>query len=120
MCVIRRSAAAADGSEVGIAESSMITDTKMKSGTDAITSDQWHVVHSRFIGKGRRLPFSRLIHSEHTDRATCVVAARALRAKLRAEADSIPPAERDEVFVRQPGYKSLKIAKRRIPRRPQE
>ena len=92
----------------------MITDVVTTRGSAAITSDQWHVVHSRFTDARRRLPFSRLVSSEHADRAACVVAARGLIARLRAEAGkNVPAAQRDEVFVRRPGYKSLKTARRR-------
>ena len=45
----------------------MITSVKTSTGAEAITSDQWHVVHARFLGGGKR-PFSRSISSEHEDK----------------------------------------------------
>lgn len=92
----------------------MITGVKTRKGTEAITSDHWHVVHSRYLGTGQSRPFSRSISSEHDDRGECVKAARALVARLRADAGALPQDERDEVFVRKPNFKSLKLSKRRI------
>ncbi len=91
----------------------MITAAKTRKGTEAITSDQWHVVHARYLGPDERRPFRRYVHSEHADRGACVLAARALIAKIRAEAGPVPPGQRDEVFVRRPGYKSLETSRRR-------
>jgi hypothetical protein len=91
----------------------MIIETVTSKGSPAITSDRWHVVHSRFRRRGKgAMPFDRVIVSEHDDRTGCRAAARALRAELRAKA-SQPLAERDEVFVRRPNFKSLKAARRR-------
>jgi hypothetical protein len=91
----------------------MIQEVVTSKGAQAITSDQWHVVHSRFVEAGRQRPFVRGVESEHADRAACVRAARALRRKLATEAGAAPVEERDEVFVRKPGFKSLKKARRR-------
>ena len=91
----------------------MITTVETRKGTEAITSDRWHVVHARFVGEGAGLPFTRSVSSEHDDRKSCVRAAKALVAKVRSEAGTVPLAEQDEVFVRRPGFKSLKAARRR-------
>jgi hypothetical protein len=91
----------------------MIQEVVNSKGAEAITSDHWHVVHSRFVGASRKRPFVRGVESEHADRAACVKAAKALRKKLATEAGSAPVEERDEVFVRRPGFKSLKKARRR-------
>ena len=91
----------------------MITTVETSKGTEAITSDRWHVVHARFVGARARLPFARSISSEHDDRKSCVQAAKALIAKVRSEAGTVPLAEQDQVFVRRPGFKSLKAARRR-------
>ncbi len=91
----------------------MITEVKNSKGSEAITSDHWHVVHSRFTEAESKRPFSRLISSEHDDRADCVKAAQALRVKLRAGARGVPLDERDQVFVCRPGFKSLKLARTR-------
>lgn len=90
----------------------MIREVSTKKGADAITSDRWHVVHARFTGAQRDLPFARGIISEHDDRATCAKVAKALRARLALEGGDLPAEERDEVFVRRPNFRSLKLALR--------
>ncbi len=89
----------------------MISEVLTEKGTPAVTSDQWHVVHSRFTFPGALRPFLRSIHSEWQDRPSCRNAAKALRARLNENDKGLPPAERDEVFVRKPNFKTLKIAK---------
>ncbi|MFY9345590.1 MAG: hypothetical protein WAT39_24075 [Planctomycetota bacterium] len=91
----------------------MITEVETSKGVPAITSDRWHVVHSRLLDRGGVRPYVRSIHSEHDDRQSCRQAAKDLRQKLAGEAGSVPEAERDEVFVRRPRFKSLKRAKAR-------
>jgi len=81
-----------------------------RKGASAITSDHWHVVHSRFTAGDER-PFVRVVHSEHADGAECRAAARELRSKLAAESPGVPEAERDEVFVRRPNFKSLRATR---------
>ena len=90
----------------------MIRKVSTKKGADAITSDHWHVVHARFTSDQQDLPFSRGIVSEHDDRAACVESARKLRAKLALESAGVAVEERDEVFVRKPFFRSLKLAAR--------
>jgi hypothetical protein len=94
----------------------MISTVETRKGTEAITSDRWHVVHSRFVGEPATLPFRRSISSEHDDRASGVRAARILVTRLRREAGALPIETRDQVFVRRPGFKSVKNAKRHIGR----
>ena len=89
----------------------MITEVVTSKGVPAITSDQWHVVHSRLIDGGGKRPYSRIVHSEHADAPACRKAAKELRLKLAHEAIGVPEAERDEVFVCRPNFKSLKLAK---------
>jgi hypothetical protein len=96
----------------------MITSVKTRKGSEAITSDQWHVVHSRFTQAQVGAPFRRHVTSEHGDRAACVKAARELMANLRAASAGVPPDQQDEVFVCRPGFKSLRVARRRTSRRP--
>jgi hypothetical protein len=91
----------------------MITDVETTKGVAAITSDQWHVVHSRLVFAGSKRPFLRSIHSEYPDRASCGKAAKVLLQRLTAESAEVPAPERDEVFVRKPNFKSLKLAKTR-------
>jgi hypothetical protein len=91
----------------------MISETVTSAGSPAITSDHWHVVHSRFHPKGEKSrPFERVIVSEHDNRIGCRDAARALRASLDQESDA-PLAQRDQVFVRKPHFKSLRAARHR-------
>ena len=91
----------------------MIQEVVTKKGAPAITSDQWHVVHSRLVDLRAKRPYVRGIHSEHADRISCRKAARILRAKLLADSAAAPDVERDEVFVRKPRFKTLKQAKAR-------
>jgi hypothetical protein len=95
----------------------MISETVTSTGTPAITSDHWHVVHSKFTRKGKKSPpFERIIVSEHDSRTGCCAAARALRASLAKES-KVPLAQRDEVFVRKPNFKSLKAARHRTQKK---
>ena len=95
----------------------MITAAKTRKGSEAITSDRWHVVHSRFHEAGGDSTFGRSVSSEHDDRGSCVQAARALLERVRAEAGKVPAGQRDQVFVRRPGFKSLKTATHRVKRK---
>ncbi len=94
----------------------MIQAVKTKKGTKAITSDRWHVVHSRFQGTGGKLLFVRTVHSEHDDRGGCLEAARVLWGRLSSDG-AVPVAQRDEVFVCRPNYKSLERSRHRRPRK---
>jgi hypothetical protein len=91
----------------------VIRDALTSKGAEAITSDRWHVVHSRFTPGSGKLRFVRGISSEHPDRADCLRAARALAQQLATQSGSVPATERDEVFVRRPNFKSLKRARHR-------
>lgn len=96
----------------------MIKEVVTSQGTPAITSDLWHVVHAHFVGGRQARPFIRSVVSEHTDRADCTRAAKALRASLERAAKTISPRQRDEVFVCRPNFKSLKTARGHRVRRP--
>jgi len=91
----------------------VITDVQTSKGSSAITSDQWHIVHSRLVDAGAKRPYVRSIHSEYADGPSCRKAARALRLRLAAENPGVLEAERDEVFVCRPRFKSLKRARTR-------
>jgi hypothetical protein len=91
----------------------VITDVQTSKGSSAITSDQWHIVHSRLVDAGAKRPYVRSIHSEYADGASCRKAARALRARLAAENPAVPAAERDEFYACRPRFKSLKRARTR-------
>lgn len=91
----------------------MIQDVVNSKGNKAISSDHWHVVLSHFtVVQGTR-GFVRTVHSEHDTQTECVRAARALRRQLAEQGGTSPEAERDEVFVRRPKFKSLKACKNR-------
>ena len=91
----------------------MITETVTNKGVPAITSDRWHVVHAKCRRRGKQSgPFERMIVSEHEDKVGCRKAAKALLADLLKDKD-VPLAQRDEVFVRRPNFKSLKATRRR-------
>ena len=94
-------------------ETVMISTVETRKRTEATTSDRWHVVHSHFVGRLATAPFLRSISSEHDDRASCVAAARSLLTRVRNEAGEVSIADRDQVFVRRPGFKSIKSAKKR-------
>lgn len=96
----------------------MIRETLNKKSTLAVTSDRWHVVYARWSGVVAEVPrFERSIVSEHDDKAAAVEAARRLASTYPAEMADRPRERRDQVFVRRPGYKSLKSAKRTEKRR---
>ncbi len=94
----------------------MIQTVQTKKGTKAITSDRWHVVHSHFKGKGGKLLFVRTVHSEHDDRVGCLAEARVLWGRLCGDKEAAE-AERDEVFVCRPNYKSLERSRHRRPKK---
>ncbi len=96
----------------------MIRDTLSRHKNPAITSDRWHVVHARWSGNASSEPlFQRSIVSEHDDRSSAVSAARQIRSSLTSEMASRTASTRDQVFVRPPSFKSLKIANRQERRR---
>jgi hypothetical protein len=91
----------------------MIHETQSKRAHPALTSDRWHVVHARWSGeKSARPRFERAIVSEHLDRAAATTAARALVTALTTEMYGRPHEHRDQIFVRQPSYRTLKTAAR--------
>jgi hypothetical protein len=95
----------------------MIQDTVTSRKVPAITSDQWHVVHARWTCNSRDEPrFERIIVSEHRDSKEAVESARSLLSSLQDQVTR-PRGERDQVFVRKPGYRSLKDARRVVRRR---
>jgi len=91
----------------------VIREVKSRRKNPAITSDRWHVVHACWSGNadGDAL-FDRKILSEHEDWETARSAARKLMASLSLEMGDRPREQRDQVFVRKPNFKSLKIAGR--------
>jgi hypothetical protein len=91
----------------------VIRDTVTRSNRPAITSDHWHVVRARWAGDESDDPeFTRSIVSEHPDRNSAVAAARELRASIDVTLGARPSAQRDQVFVRKPAFKSFRSAKR--------
>jgi hypothetical protein len=96
----------------------MITDALTRRGNPATTSDQWHVVHAKWCGKrASHPPFARKVVSEHANREAAVVAAKRLAAKLDPVRTTMPAAERDQILVRPPLFRSLKYTSHRVKRR---
>lgn len=89
----------------------MISEVHTESGASAITSDQWHIIHARYTFDGAKRPYLRSVHSEHADRTACRRVARALREQLLAQENGVAMDQRDEVFVRKPGFKTLKVSR---------
>lgn len=96
----------------------MIQDTLSSKQRPAITSNRWHVVHARWSGERSAQPsFLRSIVSEHDDQEGALKGARELQTKLAPEMSARPLAERDQLFVRKPGFRSLKTSGRLERRR---
>jgi hypothetical protein len=98
----------------------MIKDAVTRRGNPATSSDEWHVVYSKWCGKrANHPPFSRKVISEHGgDRSAAVAAAKKLVARIKPSVENRIAAERDQVFVRPPEFKSLKFAEYRIRQGP--
>jgi hypothetical protein len=97
----------------------VIQDTLSCKSNPAVTSDQWHVIRATWSGESESAPtFQRSIVSEHQTRDAAVDAARALVDGFGGEMGSRSRNTRDQIFVRPPAYKTLKIAGRRERRRP--
>jgi hypothetical protein len=97
----------------------MIKQALTKKKNPAVTSDQWHVVHAEWSGESKKEPsFARRVVSEHGDRAAAITAANKLAAKVNRDVGKRPVAQHDQIFVRPPRYKSLKVAPRRVLQRP--
>jgi hypothetical protein len=95
------------------ARGTMIRKVFTKSRDAAVTSDHWHVVHAEWCGECTPDPvFARSITSEHDDRNQAAGAAKKLKSGLRAVTAARPAEQRDQVFVRPPGFLSLKLAVR--------
>ncbi|MBK8099617.1 MAG: hypothetical protein IPK26_21120 [Planctomycetes bacterium] len=94
----------------------MIQEVVTSKGAAAITSDRWHVVHSRCVVSADTTAFTRGINSEHADRNECKTAAHQLRERLATLESAVPAEQRDEVFIRPPGFKSLKATRTRRPK----
>jgi hypothetical protein len=95
----------------------LILDVLNKKGRPSVTSDRWHVVHARCTGEPVDHPrFERTILSEHEDRTEAADAARIATLASAKEMAGLEPERRDQIFVRQPNYKSLKLAGRKATR----
>ncbi len=96
----------------------MIREVLSSKKNPALTSDRWHVVHARWSEEavGEEC-FVRSIVSEHEDSSSAVSAARAIKSSLAPGMAARPLAQRDQVFVHRPGYRTLKIARRMEKRR---
>lgn len=91
----------------------MISQTTSRTHRPALTSNRWHVVHARWSGAGEDgHRFVRTIVSEHEDRERATESARKLADRLGDEMRRRPRHERDQLFIRKPGFKSLAAAGR--------
>jgi hypothetical protein len=91
----------------------MIKKAFTKNRDAAVTSDQWHVIHAEWCGECTVNPtFARSITSEHVDKAEASAAAKKLKSSLKGVTDQRPLEQRDQIFVRPPGFLSLKLAPR--------
>jgi hypothetical protein len=91
----------------------MIQEIKNHKNALMLTSDHWHVLRAWWIGRNSNDSlYRRTIESEHDDRDSATTAARGIAATFGAEMDGRSPDTRDQILVRRPGYKSLKISKR--------
>ena len=96
----------------------MIRETKNHKNTPVVTSDHWHVLRARWNGDTNGEPlYQRTIESEHDDSASATDAARTIAASFGTEMEGRTRQTRDQVLVRRPGYRSLKIAKHTKSRR---
>jgi len=95
----------------------MIRDTLSPKNSPALTCDHWHLVHARWNGVAVNEPrFERAIVSEHESREQAIAAARSLLTTLVPGMVERQPEQRDQVFVRRPGFTTLKRARRAPPR----
>ena len=90
----------------------MIRETTSSKNVPALTSDHWHVVVARFSSEAAKKPFVRSIVSEHANRDLAVTAARSVVKELEPARSTKPVAQREQVFVRKPEFKTLKLAAR--------
>lgn len=91
----------------------MIEETLSRKKRPALTSDHWHVLHAHWSGEtSGKARFEREIVAERDDRASASDAAREIVAALAEEMRARPRAQRDQILVRRPAFKSLKTAGR--------
>ena len=96
----------------------MIRETLNRKNSPVLTSDRWHVLRATWTGATAGEPlYQRTIVSEHEDSASAATAARRIVASFVSEMAGRTRETRDQVLVRRPNYKSLKIAKRAVSRR---
>ncbi len=93
----------------------MIRESRNESNRVVLSSDRWHVVHARWERNlTETARFARTIVSEHDDRDTARLSARSLMNQLVAGLAELPLPLRDQIFLRRPGYLSLKRAHRLV------
>lgn len=91
----------------------MIRETITPNNRVQVTSDHWHVLRARWTGNRSGSPlYERTIVSEHDDRSSAATAAREVVVAFQAEMSGRTRETRDQVLVRRPGRKSLKIGRR--------
>jgi hypothetical protein len=90
----------------------VIRETRSRKHNPALTSDQWHVVQARWTGNTNGEPlFARSIVSEHDKQADAMHAAREMESSVAAEVSAARTAHADQLFVRPPAFRTLKIAR---------
>jgi hypothetical protein len=95
----------------------MIHQVLNSKGLPAFTSDCWHVVHARWSGEeGAVAPYERLVHSEHETQAAALRAAHLYATELRPQMKLRSKVNRDQLFLRSPGYVTSVWAARTKPR----
>ena len=91
----------------------MIRELMNRKNSALLTSDRWHVLRARWTGGARAdATYERTIVSEHDDSDSAARAGRELLASFQGEMLGRERKTRDQVLVRRPGYRSLKVAKR--------
>jgi hypothetical protein len=91
----------------------MIRETTSHNDAPMLTTDQWHVLRARWTGESTTEPlYRRTIESEHEDNDAAANAARQIASGFGTEMEGRERLTRDQVLVRRPGYKSLRVARR--------
>lgn len=92
----------------------MIVETRTRRLRRAVSSDRWHVIHSEWTDRSDKpARYARSIVSEHEDRPGAVTAARLLSLTLKPRMSCRVRSQRDQVFVRPPGFKSRRFTRER-------
>jgi hypothetical protein len=95
----------------------VITESLNRNQRPALSSNLWHVVHARWLGNESGEPrFERSIVSEHEDRESAIESAKRFGKTHTPEMSNRPATVRDQILVRRPDFRSLKVTRRWKPR----